>query len=74
VGLGDEIVAAGQAQRIYEQYGTRVLIVDEQRRPRWHPLWEGNPVIVRPVEVSPVHRVSVLPGYRLDVQQGVPVS
>jgi hypothetical protein len=48
VGYGDEILAAGQAQRHYEATGQRVQIVDLHGRPRWHPIWEGNPVIVKP--------------------------
>ena len=50
MGVGDELVAAGQAQKLYEQYGTRVVIVDTNGHPRWHSIWEGNPVIVRPGE------------------------
>jgi len=52
LGWGDEILAAGQAQRLYELYGTRVVIVDQQGRHRWHPIWDGNPIIVRPEEVN----------------------
>lgn len=48
MGWGDEIVAAGQAQRLYEQMGRPVVIVGVDDKPRWHPLWDGNPVIVRP--------------------------
>jgi len=52
MGYGDEILAAGQAQRLYDADGSRVLIVDIARKPRWHPIWEGNPVIVRPSELE----------------------
>lgn len=52
MGWGDELVAAGQAQKLYEQYGTRVVIVDTNGRQRWHSMWEGNPIIVRPGEVA----------------------
>lgn len=48
MGVGDEIVAAGQAQRMYDADGRRVLICGSDGRPRWHPIWEGNPILVRP--------------------------
>lgn len=52
MGWGDEIVAAGQAQRLFDEHGKRVVIVDSDRRPRWHAIWDGNPVIVRPDEYA----------------------
>jgi len=52
MGFGDEILAAGQAQRIYDTEHIRVSIRDTQDRLRWHPIWEGNPIIVRPTEPS----------------------
>lgn len=48
MGYGDEILAAGQAQRYYEKHGTPVAIIDQQHHARWHPIWEGNPAILRP--------------------------
>jgi hypothetical protein len=42
-------MAAGRAERIYAETGKPVLIVDVHDRPRWHPIWEGNPAIRRPV-------------------------
>jgi len=48
MGYGDEILAAGQAQRLYNRSGERVEILDLNGQRRWHPIWEGNPVIVRP--------------------------
>lgn len=50
MGFGDELVAAGQAQRLFEEFGQRVLILDTNHRPRWHAIWEGNPVIVNPMD------------------------
>lgn len=62
MGWGDEIVAAGQAQRLFDAHGTRVLVVDADLKRRWHPIWDGNPVIVRPEEHVdiPGPRVSLL--------------
>lgn len=52
MGYGDELLAAGQAQRHFEETGVRSVIVDRRGRMRWHPIWEGNPVIVRPEDVG----------------------
>lgn len=48
MGYGDEILAAGQAERIHRTTGRRVLITDLHGRGRWHDIWAGNPVIVDP--------------------------
>lgn len=42
---GDEIMAAGQAERIWRATGQRVCITDAAGRPRWSPVWQGNPAI-----------------------------
>lgn len=52
MGMGDELVAAGQAQKLFEQTGQRVRILDVQGRHRWHDLWRDNPAIVHPSEVQ----------------------
>lgn len=54
MGFGDEILAAGQAERLYraDPAHRRVAICDLHDRPRWHPIWEGNPVIARPDVVA----------------------
>lgn len=48
IGVGDEIVAAGQAQRAFDADGRRVAICDSAGHPRWHPIWLGNPAIAHP--------------------------
>lgn len=48
MGYGDEILAAGQAQRAFEQSRLPSRINGLNWVPRWHPIWEGNPVIARP--------------------------
>lgn len=53
MGWGDEIVAAGQAQRLYDaDPSTKIVIVGMDGRPRWHPIWEGNPIIATPDDVA----------------------
>ena len=53
MGFGDEIVAAGQAQRLYDaDPSRRIAIVDIDGKPRWHEMWSGNPIIASPQDVA----------------------
>lgn len=53
MGWGDEIVAAGQAQRLYDaDPATRIAIVDQQGFARWHDIWDHNPILARPSDVA----------------------
>lgn len=65
MGYGDEILAAGQAQRHFDATGQPSVIVDLRNQPRWHPIWQGNPVIVPPGEVrDSTHRLRSAPNAR----------
>lgn len=72
MGLGDEIMAAGHAMAAYrDDPSRRVAICDTANRPRWHELWEGNPVIATPDEVyrgEQVQRIQNANGCRPYVQ------
>lgn len=61
MGLGDEILAAGHAQRVYDaDPSKKVAICDVHNVPRDHDLWRGNPIIATPKEVQAklsVHRI-----------------
>lgn len=62
MGWGDEIVAAGQAQRLYDaDPSRRVSICDVRGFPRWHSIWDGNPILATPDDVlkrrEPVQQV-----------------
>lgn len=46
MGLGDELMAAGEARRLYEQTGNPSVILDARKMVRKHELWAGNPHIV----------------------------
>lgn len=52
MGLGDEIIAAGMAQRMWktDPMHRRVVIYDRRGFPRWHEIWTGNPAILSPAE------------------------
>jgi ADP-heptose:LPS heptosyltransferase len=47
MGIGDEIMASALAARRYAKHEVPVLICGANRRPRWSPVWENNPKIVR---------------------------
>lgn len=68
MGFGDEIMAAGHAQRVYdEDPSRRVAICDVRGRPRWSEIWDGNPIIASPSAVAggePVHRIANAVGCR----------
>lgn len=46
MGLGDEIMALGRAERLYEQTGHPVSIISMTEAPRDHDAWKGNPAWV----------------------------
>lgn len=61
MGWGDEIVAAGQAQRLFDaDLSARVAILGADGTPRWHPIWDGNAAIATPAEVARGERVQKL--------------
>lgn len=48
MGLGDELLLAGHAERLWQGNGHRRIHVHDRRgRPRWHELWDGNPYLAR---------------------------
>lgn len=61
MGVGDEILAAGQAEHLFAADSSRrVSIIDTFNRPRWHPIWDGNPILARPEDVARGERVQTL--------------
>lgn len=53
MGWGDEVVAAGQAQTLYDADPRRVAICDQMSVLRWHAIWDGNPILAKPAEYDP---------------------
>jgi ADP-heptose:LPS heptosyltransferase len=47
VGIGDELMVTGQVREIQRTDPRRVRIEYEKGKPRWCPLWDRNPRIVR---------------------------
>ena len=59
MGVGDEILAAGQAQRLFEAdpWDRIVRIYDTHDRHRWHDIWDGNPIIAPPGDTRPFQKL-----------------
>lgn len=51
IGYGDELMAAGEAQRLYDEVFLKVAITDRHGNPRWSDVWAGNPAIATPEDV-----------------------
>jgi ADP-heptose:LPS heptosyltransferase len=47
MGFGDEIIAAGRAEKRARELGRPVRIVDRLGETRWSELWNGNPAITQ---------------------------
>jgi len=47
MGLGDEIMAMGEAETLCESTGRPVAICDKLNKPRWHAAWNNNPAVSR---------------------------
>lgn len=50
MGIGDELMAAGEAGKLAAGTSKRFLIMGKRGEPKWHFAWEGNPHIARPGE------------------------
>jgi ADP-heptose:LPS heptosyltransferase len=46
MGLGDEIMALGRAEQVFEETGQQVSICSMTEAPREHDIWHGNPAWV----------------------------
>lgn len=50
MGIGDELMMAGEARRLKAAGARKVGMLDKYGVRRWHYVWEGNPSIARPAE------------------------
>jgi hypothetical protein len=50
MGWGDEIMLTAEARRLQAKDPRRVAVRNRNGLARWHPIWEGNPRLVRPGE------------------------
>lgn len=72
MGWGDDIMATGEAQHLFETLRKRVRIVDEHDVPRMSDLWSGNPVIARPDEKGDFATLVNCKGHRAHILQHTP--
>jgi len=65
MGIGDEIMALGEAQKLSKASGLPVRITDKDGKPRWAEIWAGQTAIVHPGE-TPMRSAVLLnaPGAR----------
>jgi ADP-heptose:LPS heptosyltransferase len=54
MGIGDQLMAAGEARRAHEQTGRFVVILDKFGRPQRDPVWRGTPYIIPSLSVGAV--------------------
>lgn len=47
MGIGDEVMALGEAQALHEWTGHPVVILDRHGKPRWSPVWDGCPEVAK---------------------------
>lgn len=64
MGIGDEIMAAGEARRSFLDHGRKVEIVGRDGLRRWHPMWEGLEYIATPGQAGAFTRFVNGPGCR----------
>lgn len=66
MGIGDEIMALGEARRLQERDPRPVLICRKSGKPRWCWVWDGSERVLRPEQAGAVdHQVLVnAPGRR----------
>lgn len=73
MGIGDEIMAAGQARELHEKTGLAVLICGRDGRGRWHEAWAGLPYILREPKGQYVRLVNA-PGVRPYIEGKFPAK
>lgn len=63
MGLGDWLMASGEARMLHATTGRPVVIVDRRNRPQWHELFDGVPYLRRDHGPDTV-RIFNAPGHR----------
>lgn len=69
MGIGDELMAAGEARRLHELHGRKVRMMKKPGRPRWNGLWQFCPDITRSTR-HPVTELCNGPGRRPYIDYG----
>lgn len=64
MGVGDSLMAAGEARRLHKSNGLPTLILDRHGRPQADPIWKGVPYIIQRARGNPYNRIVNGPGLR----------
>lgn len=67
MGWGDEIMVTGIVREMRKADPRPVAVLGKNDKPRWHPIWNGNPHLATPDDVAAGMDVQVLkncPGHR----------
>ena len=70
MGIGDELMVAGEAQRRAAGAPRKYRVLDKRNAPQWNAIWDGHPNIARPGERydEDLGRVNGKRPYMLDVK------
>lgn len=64
MGIGDELMASGEARRLHKKTKLPVMILGTDGRPRAHEMWQGLPYIVQRSFGRPVTKMTNCGGHR----------
>ena len=64
MGIGDALLASGEARKLYKSNRLPSVIVDRYGRPYWVDVWDGLPYIVKRAGGKQVNRLQNGPGIR----------
>ena len=57
MGIGDTLMASGEARRLYKSNGLPTIILDRRGRPQWSEMWDGVPYILHRSMGKPCNRI-----------------
>ena len=62
MGIGDDLMSAGEARAIHARTGHKALIQRADRRAYWNPVWDGVPYILRDQRGDPQYQTLISGG------------
>ncbi len=57
MGIGDTLMASGEARRLYKSNGLPTIILDRRGRPQWSEMWDDVPYILHRSMGKPCNRI-----------------
>jgi hypothetical protein len=67
MGMGDEIMAAGRAETLYQSTRFPVAVTDSKGRVRWSEMWDGNPAL----DPNSPQKLVDCPGHRAYIERWI---